>query len=72
MNTVSTGLVADQRRSPEAMLEAVVTKNYLIQQKDNVPGVPCPCGTSCHRAVGGLHILNIAIPAFDTADELFD
>ena len=118
-------------------MEAVARKNYLIQQMDDVPGVPCPCGTSrrsfavpgndlatvhlvdiskdarahyhehmteiyvvlsgeghleldgervpvkpltavmikpgCrHRAVGELHILNIAIPAFDPVDELFD
>lgn len=111
--------------------------NYLIQQMDEIPGVPCPCGTSrrsfaipgnavatvhlvdisvnarahyhrhmteiyvvlegrgyleldgervvvrpfaavmiqpgCrHRAVGDLRILNIAIPAFDPADEWFD
>ena len=112
-------------------------KRYAIHQLDDLPGVPCPCGTArrafgdqagsiasvhlvdiadepvahfharhtefyvilegegyleldgervpvrplttvmikpgCrHRAVGKLRILNIPVPAFDPADELFD
>ena len=113
------------------------SKNYLIEQLDDVPGAPCPCGISrrafcvpenpvasihlveisaearvhyhkkmteiylilegsghleldgelvpvkpmtsvlikpgCrHRAIGNMRIINIPVPTFDPADELFD